>query len=149
MNDPAAAVRRDMEATRERMSDALSEIGQRVDDMKEKANLKRQVTEFVTEHPWIALGVAAGAGALLAASRADARVARATMSTAGAAARKAPAAVRAAPKAAAGKLADVKTKVGDAVDSAIHARLHAPVRDNVDKWVAELVEAIGPNTLGR
>lgn len=148
MSDAAADVRRDIEMARERMSDTLSEIEQRVEDVKDKVNVRRHATEFVGEHPWIALGIAAGAGALLAASRADARAARATTSAAsaaaGAAARKAPSIVKKAPTAARGLLAEIKTRIGDAIDSSVHSRIQAPLQSGVDKWVAELVEAIGP-----
>jgi Protein of unknown function (DUF3618) len=62
-------VRADIEHTRARMSNAIDELERKVD-----------VTQRVTEHPWIAIGVAFGAGVALSASNADVQAAKVTAS---------------------------------------------------------------------
>ena len=60
-------VRADIEQTRNRMSNAIDELERKVD-----------VTQRVADHPWIAIGVAFGAGVALSASRADVQAAKIT-----------------------------------------------------------------------
>src|SRR5689334_4115975 len=60
-------VRADIEQTRTRMSNAIDELGRKID-----------VTQKVGDHPWIAIGVAFGAGVALSASKADVQAAKAT-----------------------------------------------------------------------
>ena len=68
MAETTAEVRRDIEVTRERMSDTLAQL-------EHKLNLM----EIVRDHPWPALAVAAGAGFALANSRADVKAAAAAV----------------------------------------------------------------------
>ena len=70
MAETTADVRRDIELTRERMSDTLTQLEQ-----------KLNVMQVVKDNPWPALAVAVAAGALLAGSRSDVRAAAATVNT--------------------------------------------------------------------
>ncbi len=67
MAETTTEVRADIEQTRARMSDAISELESKVD-----------LTQKVREHPWAAVGVAFGAGIALSASRADVKAAKVT-----------------------------------------------------------------------
>lgn len=60
-------VRADIEQTRVRMSNAIDELERKFD-----------VTQKVADHPWIAVGVAFGAGLALSASKADVQAAKVT-----------------------------------------------------------------------
>ena len=68
MAETTADVRRDIELTRERMTDTLSQLEQKLNLM-----------QIVKDHPWPALAVAFGAGVLLSGSRADVKAAAATV----------------------------------------------------------------------
>ena len=68
MAETTAEVRRDIEMTRERMTDTLAQLEH-----------KLNVMEIVRDHPWPALAVAAGAGFALANSRADVKAAAAAV----------------------------------------------------------------------
>jgi hypothetical protein len=68
MAETTADVRRDIELTRERMSDTLMQLEQKLNLM-----------QVVKDHPWPALAVAFGAGVLLSGSRADVKAAAATV----------------------------------------------------------------------
>ena len=68
MAETTTDVRRDIEQARERMSDTLQELEQ-----------KLNVVRIVKDNPWPALAVAVGAGILLSGSRADVRAAAATV----------------------------------------------------------------------
>ena len=67
MAETTADVRRDIELTRERMSDTLAELEKRLNAM-----------EMVRQHPWPAIALAAGAGFVLSGTRADVKAAAAT-----------------------------------------------------------------------
>ena len=67
MAETTTEVRADIEQTRARMSDAISELESKVD-----------LTQKVREHPWGAVGVAFGAGIALSVSRADVKAAKVT-----------------------------------------------------------------------
>jgi hypothetical protein len=67
MAETTTEVRADIEQTRVRMSDAIAELERKVD-----------LTQQVRSHPWVAVGVAFGAGIALSASRVDVRAARVT-----------------------------------------------------------------------
>lgn len=67
MAESTADVRRDIEMTRERISETLSQLEQ-----------KTNVIQIVKDHPWPALAVAVGAGVLLSGSSADLKAAAAT-----------------------------------------------------------------------
>ena len=68
MAETPADVRRDIELTRNRISDTLSELEN-----------KMNVTQLVKENPWPALALAVGAGVLLSGSRADVKSAAAAV----------------------------------------------------------------------
>lgn len=68
MAETTADVRRDIELTRNRISDTLTELEH-----------KMNVTQIVKENPWPALALAVGAGVLLSGSRADVKSAAATI----------------------------------------------------------------------
>jgi hypothetical protein len=67
MGETTTEVRADIEKTRARMSDAIAELERKVD-----------VTQKVRNNPWVAVGVAFGAGVALSASRADVKAAQFT-----------------------------------------------------------------------
>jgi len=67
MAETTTEVRADIEQTRTRMADAISELERKVD-----------LTQKVLDHPWTAVGVAFGAGIALSASRADVKAAKVT-----------------------------------------------------------------------
>ena len=68
MAETTTEVRADIEQTRARMSNAIDELERKID-----------VTQRLKDHPWIAVGVAFGAGVALSASNADVQAARATV----------------------------------------------------------------------
>lgn len=67
MAETTTEVRADIEQTRARISNAIDELERKID-----------VTQRVKDHPWIAVGVAFGAGVALSASNADVQAARVT-----------------------------------------------------------------------
>ena len=67
MAETTADVRRDIELTRNRISDTLEQL-----------ESKLNVTQMVRDNPWPALALAVGAGVLLSGSRADVKAAAAT-----------------------------------------------------------------------
>lgn len=70
MAETTADVRRDIELTRERMSDTILELERKLD-----------VSQIVRDHPWPAIALAAGAGFLLSGTRADVKAAGAAATT--------------------------------------------------------------------
>ena len=68
MAETTADVRRDIELTRNRISDTLSHLEN-----------KMNVAQIVKDNPWPALALAVGAGVLLSGSRADVKAAAATI----------------------------------------------------------------------
>jgi hypothetical protein len=68
MAETPADVRRDIELTRNRISDTLQELEQ-----------KMNVAQIVKDNPWPALALAVGAGVLLSGSKADVKAAAATV----------------------------------------------------------------------
>jgi ElaB/YqjD/DUF883 family membrane-anchored ribosome-binding protein len=116
MAETTADVRRDIELTRERMSDTILELEQKLD-----------VGRIVRDHPWPAIGLAAAAGFLLSGSRADVKAAGVAASTVTATKGKAS---RIAPL-----LDDLVAKVLAGVNDALQQR--------ADELVEELKSAIG------
>ena len=113
-------VRRDIELTRERMSDTIAQLEQ-----------KLNVMEMVREHPWPSLAAAAAVGVLLAGSKADVKAAVATVKATGGASDKLGA-----------LLDDTTSRLIEGVSAALSAR--------VDEWVDDLKNVIGsPATLRR
>lgn len=113
MAETTADVRRDIELTRERMSDTIAQLEQ-----------KLNVMQMVREHPWPSVAVAAALGMLLAGSKADVKAAAATVKATGGASDK-----------LGGLLDDVAARLITGVSAALSAR--------VDDWVDGLKDAIG------
>jgi hypothetical protein len=113
MAETTAEVRRDIELTRERMSETIEQLERKVN-----------VAQIVRDHPWPAIGLALGAGFVLANSRADVKAAAASVAATGGA----------------------SSKLGSLLDD-LSARLITGVsqafNDRVDGWVGELKTAIG------
>jgi hypothetical protein len=119
MAETTADVRRDIELTRERMSDTIAQLEQ-----------KLNVMQMVREHPWPAVAVAAGLGVLLAGSKADVKAAAATVKATGGASDK-----------VGGLLDDAASRLITGVSAALSTR--------VDEWVDEIKDAIGsPRSIG-
>ncbi|HKG92540.1 MAG TPA: DUF3618 domain-containing protein [Gemmatimonadaceae bacterium] len=113
MAETTADVKRDIEMTRERISNTLAQLEQ-----------KTNVLQIVKDHPWPALAVAFGAGVLLSGSRADVKAAGATLvATRGASSR-------------------VGTVLDDVV-SQLMTGLHAAFQHKIEGLVNEVKEAIG------
>lgn len=106
-------VRRDIELTRERMSNTFAELEQ-----------KLNVMEMVKANPWPAIAVAVGAGVLLSGSGSDVKAAAATV---------------AATKGASNKLGDAL----DDVVAQLMSGVQGAVESRVDGWVGELKQMIG------
>ena len=106
-------VRRDIELTRERMSNTFAELEQ-----------KLNVMEVVKANPWPAIALAVGAGVLLSGSGSDVKAAAATV---------------AATKGASNKLGDAL----DDVVAQLMNGVHGAIESRVDGWVGELKGVIG------
>ena len=118
MAETTADVRRDIELTRNRMSETLSQLEQKVN-----------VMQIVRDHPWPALAVAVAAGAALAGTKADVKAAAATVG---------------ATKGASSKIG---TLLDDVVASLV-VGVHGALESKLDGWVDELKLAIGANARG-
>ena len=119
MAETTAEVRRDIEITRERMSDTLAQLEH-----------KLNVMEIVRDHPWPALAVAAGAGFALANSRADVKAAAAAV------------------KATDGASSKVGSLLDDLAATLIGG-VSAALSQRVDGLVGELKSALGAPAAGR
>ena len=119
MAETTAEVRRDIEITRERMSDTLAQLEH-----------KLNVMEIVRDHPWPALAVAAGAGFALANSRADVKAAAAAV------------------KATDGAGSKVGALLDDLAATLIGG-VSAALSQRVDGLVGELKSALGAPATGR
>ncbi|HEX6059932.1 MAG TPA: DUF3618 domain-containing protein [Gemmatimonadaceae bacterium] len=116
MAETTADVRRDIEMTRERMSDTIAELER-----------KLNVSQIVRDHPWPAIGLAVGAGLLLSGSGSDVKATAATVAaTKGASSKLGPA------------LDDIVARFMTGVTMALNER--------VDHWVNEVKVAIGAPT---
>ncbi|MDQ6885731.1 MAG: DUF3618 domain-containing protein [Gemmatimonadota bacterium] len=113
MVETTADVRRDIELTRERMSTTLEQLEQ-----------KLNVGNVIRDHPWPAIAVAAGAGFLLASTRADVKTASAAVAATGGASNR-----------VAGLL--------DAAAARVLTQLTGAFHDRLDGWVGELKDALG------
>jgi hypothetical protein len=116
MAETTADVRRDIEMTRNRISDTLSELEN-----------KMNVTQLVKENPWPALALAIGAGVLLSGSRADIKAAAATT---------------VATKGASSRLGSVL----DELVSQVVAGFHGVVEQRIEGLANEVKRAIGAPT---
>lgn len=113
MAETTADVRRDIELTRERMSDTIAQLEQ-----------KLNVMQMVREHPWPAMAIAAGLGVLLAGSKADVKAAAARVKATGGA-------------------SDKMGQLLDDAASRLITGVSAALSSRVDEWVDEIKEAIG------
>ena len=113
MAETTADVRRDIELTRNRISDTLEELEH-----------KLNVTQLVKDNPWPALALAVGAGVLLSGSRADVKAAAATVT---------------ATRGASGKIGTVL----DELVSQVLQSVHGVVEQRIEGLANEVKRAIG------
>ncbi|MDB4883058.1 MAG: hypothetical protein JWL95_1824 [Gemmatimonadetes bacterium] len=113
MAETTADVRRDIELTRNRISDTLEQLEQ-----------KLNVTQLVRDNPWPALALAVGAGVLLSGSRADVKAAAATVT---------------ATKGASGRIGTV---LDDLVSQVVQS-FHGVVEQRIEGLANEVKRAIG------
>ena len=118
MAETTADVRRDIELTRNRISDTLQELEQ-----------KMNVTQIVRDNPWPALALAVGAGVLLSGSKADVKAAAATV---------------VATKGASGRLSTV---LDDLVAQVVQG-FHGAIEQRVESLAMEVKKAIGAPATG-
>jgi Tfp pilus assembly protein FimV len=116
MAETTADVRRDIELTRNRMSETLDQLEQ-----------KLNVTQLVKDNPWPALMLAVGAGVLLSGSRADVRAAAATVT---------------ATRGASGRIGTVL----DDLVAQVVSGFHGVVEQRVEQLANEVKKAIGAPT---
>jgi hypothetical protein len=113
MAETTADVRRDIELTRNRISDTL-------DQLENKLN----VTQMVRDNPWPALALAVGAGVLLSGSRADVKAAAATVT---------------ATKGASGRIGTV---LDDLVAQVVQS-FHGVIEQRIEGLATQVKQAIG------
>jgi hypothetical protein len=119
MAETTAEVRRDIELTRERMSDTLTQLEQ-----------KLNIMQVVKDNPWPALAVAVAAGALLAGSRSDVKAAAATVG---------------ATKGASNKVGEM---LDDAVATLVGG-VHGAFQSKLESWVSELKSSLGATNINK
>ena len=113
MAETTADVRRDIELTRNRISDTLEQLEQ-----------KLNVTQLVRDNPWPALALAVGAGVLLSGSRADVKAAAATVT---------------ATKGASGRIGTV---LDDLVAQVVQS-FHGVIEQRIEGLATQVKQAIG------
>jgi len=116
MAETTADVRRDIELTRERMSNTLAELEKKLNAM-----------EMVREHPWPAIALAAGVGFALSGTNADVKAAAATATLAHGAGNRA-------------------SRLGPALDDLVAKLVNGVqdvVMERADELIAELRGALG------
>lgn len=118
MAETTADVRRDIELTRERMSDTLTQLEQ-----------KLNIMQVVKDNPWPALAVAVAAGALLAGSGSDVKAAAATVG---------------ATKGASNKVGEM---LDDAVATLVGG-VHGAFQSKLESWVNDLKSSLGATNIG-
>src|SRR5215204_2045403 len=116
MAETTADVRRDIELTRNRISDTLEQLEN-----------KLNVTQMVKDNPWPALALAVGAGVLLSGSRADVKAAAATVT---------------ATKGASGRIGTV---LDDLVAQVVQS-FHGVVEQRIEGLATQVKQAIGAPT---
>ena len=119
MAETTADVRRDIELTRNRISDTLEQLEH-----------KLNVTQIVRDNPWPALALAVGAGVLLSGSRADVKAAAATVT---------------ATKGASGRIGTV---LDDLVSQVVQS-FHGVVEQRIEGLATQVKQAIGAPTTPR
>ncbi|HET9011670.1 MAG TPA: DUF3618 domain-containing protein [Gemmatimonadaceae bacterium] len=119
MAETPADVRRDIELTRNRISDTLQALEQ-----------KMNVAQIVKDNPWPALALAVGAGVLLSGSKADVKAAAATV---------------VATKGASSRLGGVL----DDIVAQVVAGFHGAIEQKIEGLAGDVRKAIGaPATRG-
>ena len=113
MAETPADVRRDIELTRNRISDTLQELEQ-----------KMNVAQIVKDNPWPALVLAVGAGVLLSGSKADVKAAAATV---------------VATKGASSRLGGVL----DEIVSQVVSGFHGAIEQKIEGLASDVKRAIG------
>ena len=113
MAETPADVRRDIELTRNRISDTLQELEQ-----------KMNVAQMVKDNPWPALALAVGAGVLLSGSKADVKAAAATV---------------VATKGASSRLGGVL----DEIVSQVVSGFHGAIEQKIEGLASDVKRAIG------
>ena len=113
MAETTADVRRDIELTRNRISDTLEELEN-----------KLNVAQIVKDNPWPALALAVGAGVLLSGSRADVKAAAATVT---------------ATKGASGRIGNV---LDDLVSQVVQS-FHGVIEQRIEGLANDVKRAIG------
>jgi hypothetical protein len=119
MAETTADVRRDIELTRNRISDTLEQLEH-----------KLNITQLVRDNPWPALALAVGAGVLLSGSRADVKAAAATVT---------------ATKGASGRIGTV---LDDLVSHVVET-FHGAVEQRIEGLATQVKQAIGAPTTSR
>jgi hypothetical protein len=119
MAETTADVRRDIELTRNRISDTLEQLEH-----------KLNVTQLVRDNPWPSLALAFGAGVLLSGSRADVKAAAATVT---------------ATKGASGRIGTVL----DDLFSHVVETFHGAVEQRIEGLASQVKQAIGAPTTPR
>jgi hypothetical protein len=113
MAETTADVRRDIELTRNRISDTLQELEH-----------KMNVAQIVKDNPWPALALAVGAGVLLSGSKADVKATAATLT---------------ATKGASSRLGTVL----DDLVSQVVSGFHGAIEQKIESLANEVKRAIG------
>ena len=113
MAETPAEVRRDIELTRNRISDTLQALEQ-----------KLNVAQIVKDNPWPALALAVGAGVLLSGSRADVKASAATLT---------------ATRGASSRLGTVL----DDLVSQVVSGFHGAIEQKIEGLASEVKKAIG------
>ena len=113
MAETTADVRRDIELTRNRISDTLEQLEN-----------KLNVTQMVRDNPWPALALAVGAGVVLSGSRADVKAAAATVT---------------ATRGASGRLGTV---LDDLVAQVVQS-FHGVIEQRIEGLATQVKQAIG------
>jgi len=119
MAETTADVRRDIELTRNRISDTLEQLEH-----------KLNVTQLVRDNPWPSLALAFGAGVLLSGSRADVKAAAATVT---------------ATKGASGRIGTV---LDDLVSQVVQT-FHGAIEQRIEGLASQVKQAIGAPTTPR
>jgi hypothetical protein len=116
MAETTADVRRDIELTRNRISDTLEQLEH-----------KLNITQLVRDNPWPSLALAFGAGVVLSGSRADVKAAAATVT---------------ATKGASGRIGTV---LDDLVSQVVQT-FHGAIEQRIEGLATQVKQAIGAPT---
>jgi hypothetical protein len=121
-----AAARDDVQRARDRILDTVAELEERVTTPVRAARQRLDVGQMVQGHPWAALAVAVGAGAVVAASGADERAAAMAVQKARQGGAATVRAARSAPSKSRGALSGAMDALGARLALALIDRLRGP-----------------------